>query len=316
MESATAVAQPGRNTEIDARAVLAEWAALSIDVETNPADHNRIFKLGAVRSDRANHLTIGRQSAEVLVRQVDALTSGARVLVGHNLRRHDLPQLQRQFPRLACLRLAVIDTLEWSAMAFPANPYHRLVKGYKLLSDSRNDPLKDARITLDLLSDELQAFAAMHADDPAWISLLHHLVAHDAPLDRCFRTVRGAMAPDVLTAARTALSRFASLCCTRRLALVPEDLQTDHERRFALAFALGWIRVSGGNSVLPIWVQHALPLARELIHELRERDCGDAACRYCAEHHNPEHLLQLHFGMAGFRPKPLASDGEAALRGA
>jgi ATP-dependent DNA helicase RecQ len=245
---------------------------------------------------------------------VDVLTAGARVLVGHNLRRHDLPQLQRQFPRLACLRLPVIDTLEWSALAFPANPYHRLVKGYKLLSDSRNDPLKDARITLDLLSDELQAFAAMHADDSAWTSLLHHLVAHDAPLDQCLRTVRSVPAPDARSAGVTALSRFGSLCCSRRLALVPEDLNADPERRFALALALGWVRVSGGNSVLPVWVHHALPLVRQLIHEFREQDCGDPSCRYCAEQHNPEHLLQLHFGMSGFRAKPAASDGTSLQR--
>ena len=55
-------------------------------------------------------------------------------------------------PDWPCLDLPILDTLELSAIAFPSNPYHRLVKGYKLLSDSRNDPVKDARLTLDLLA--------------------------------------------------------------------------------------------------------------------------------------------------------------------
>lgn len=314
MESSTAIGQAGQAITIDTRAVLARWSALSIDVETNPADDNRIFKLGAVRSDSNDYLTLGRAPGAAIVHQVNALTDGARVLVGHNLRRHDLPQLQRQFPRLACLQLPLIDTLEWSAMAFPANPYHRLVKGYKLLSDSRNDPLKDARITLDLLADEVQAFAAMHADDPLWLSLLHFLVAHDAPLDQCLRAVRTASAPDARTGGATALSRFGSICCSHRLARVPADLTADPDHRFALALALGWIRVSGGNSVLPIWVHRSLPLVRQLIVELREQDCKDPACRYCAEQHNPEHLLELHFGKPSFRPKPIAPDGSSLQR--
>lgn len=296
---------------------LGLWAALSIDVETNPADNDRIFKIGGARSDRDDHLSLtvgGRQLTDSVVDRIDALTVGARVLVGHNLRRHDLPQLQRQFPRLACLRLPLIDTLEWSAMAFPANPYHRLVKGYKLLSDSRNDPLKDARLTLDLLADEVQAFAGMHTADPAWLALLHFLVAHDGPLDRCLAAVRGARAPDTLSAGATALSRFGNLCCIRRLARLPDDLSGECDRRFALALALGWVRVSGGNSVLPTWVHRALPLVRELIYELREQDCGDPSCRYCAGQHNPEHQLQLHFGKPSFRPTPVAPDGSSLQR--
>ena len=81
------------------------------------------------------------------------------------------------------MNLPVIDTLELSAIAFPANPYHRLVKGYKLLSDSRNDPVKDARLTLDLLVEEVDALFEMQRADPDWVSLLHFLLR--AP-DRVF----------------------------------------------------------------------------------------------------------------------------------
>ena len=141
------------------RQIVAGWSAFSIDIESNPADGDRIFKIGAVRSDAevVVSLSTGRMDARDVVRRVDDAAQGARVLVGHNLRRHDVPLLRRQYPGLGCLNLPVIDTLELSAIAFPANPYHRLVKGYKLLSDSRNDPVKDARLTLDLLVEEVDA---------------------------------------------------------------------------------------------------------------------------------------------------------------
>ncbi|MBL0391588.1 RecQ family ATP-dependent DNA helicase [Ramlibacter monticola] len=265
----------------------------------------------------ADHLCLatGAQPAAVVASRVNAVAGGARVLVGHNLLRHDLPQLRRQYPGLACLDLPVIDTLEWSALAFPTNPYHRLVKGYKLVSDTRNDPLKDARITLDLLREEVEAFAAMHASDSGWVALLHFLVARDGPLDQCLLAVRGAPAPEPAVANRLASQRFASKCCATRLARIAErDLVDAPDHRNALALALGWIRVSGGNSVLPVWVHKSLPQVRGLIGQLREQDCGDSACGYCREQHNPERLLKLHFGHAGFRPLPAAPDGTSLQR--
>src|SRR5690606_66754 len=105
------------------------------------------------------------------------------------------------------------------------------------------------------LGDEVNAFASMHADDPGWLALLHFLVSYDQPLDQCLRAVRGDHAPERDEAARIAIERFAPRCCGMRLArLADSDLADAPDQRFALAVALGWIRVSGGNSVLPIWV--------------------------------------------------------------
>jgi len=69
--------------------------------------------------------------------------------------------------------------------------------GYKLVSDSRNDPLKDARLALDLLAEEIEAFAQMHATDPAWIGVLHFLLRDDLALTRISRKLREALAPDL-----------------------------------------------------------------------------------------------------------------------
>jgi len=299
------------------RQLVREWRVFAIDVESNPGDGDRIFKIGAVRSDLGQDISLStnRGSAQEVVRRVDAAADGAHLLVGHNVRLHDVVQLQRQYPALRCLTLPVLDTLELSAIAFPTNPYHRLVKGYKLLSDTRNDPVRDARLSLDLLGDELEALAEMERVDADWVKLLHYLLAHDGPLDQVMRAVRRARAPSSDMAGAIALQRFGDLCCTTALErLTQRSDVAPPEHRMALAYALGWIRVSGGNSVLPLWVHSAVPGVRALIGDLREHDCDRDECTYCRQQHQPEALLQLHFQKPSFRDKPAAPDGTSLQR--
>jgi ATP-dependent DNA helicase RecQ len=299
---------------------LREWCAFSIDVETAPQDNNRIFKLGAVRSDDQRSLTIstsGVPPADV-ARRVDDLATGAKVLVGHNLRRHDLVELRRQYPALQCTQLPVLDTLELSTIAFPNNPYHRLVKGYKLVSDSRNEPERDARITLDLLVDELAALDEMWRSDADWVVLLHFLVRRDGPLDELFGNLREASAPGVQEAIGIALAKFEGKCCQTGLRAATqwftEQSEEAAEHLKALAYALGWIRVSGGNSVLPLWVTETMPTVRVQVERLREQECADPACAYCRTQHNPEALLKSYFNKPSFRDKPAAADGTSLQR--
>src|SRR5690606_11847155 len=54
--------------------------------------------------------------------------------------------------------LPVIDTLLLSPLAFPQNPYHRLIKDYKLVRDSLNSPLADCRASWALFGDQQLAF--------------------------------------------------------------------------------------------------------------------------------------------------------------
>jgi ATP-dependent DNA helicase RecQ len=302
------------------RARIREWYVLSVDVETAPHEDNRIFKLGAVRSDGDRSLTLSttKLAAVDVARRVEELAAGAKLLLGHNLRRHDLVELKRQYPGLRCTSLPVLDTLELSALAFPNNPYHRLVKGYKLVSDSRNEPERDARIALELLVDELVALDEMRQSDPEWLSLLHFLVRGDDPLDELFKALRCDRSPTSPNAMLSALHTFKEKCCLTALRRATETFSESsaeaQEALKALAYALGWIRVSGGNSVLPLWVMEAMPAVRQHVTRLREEDCGNPACAYCAEQHNPESLLHSYFQKPSFRDKPAAPDGTSLQR--
>lgn len=299
---------------------LSMWRALSVDVETVPQDDNHIFKLGAVRSSDQCGLTLSASAltAADIVRKIDELAAGSRLLVGHNLRRHDLVELKRQYPTLQCTQLPVLDTLELSIIAFPNNPYHRLVKGYKLVSDSKNEPERDARITLDLLADELLALEEMSHSDGDWLALLHFLMRWDGPLCALLEEIRVSKPPETSEAQAIVLRKFQDKCCQTALRQLTESFPSMSEEaaeaQRALAYALGWIRVSGGNSILPLWVTQTMPTVLEYVEQLRERDCGAPTCTYCQTQHNPEALLHSYFSKPSFRDKPATADGTSLQR--
>jgi ATP-dependent DNA helicase RecQ len=101
---------------------------LCMDIETPPSMSNNRFgqavihKLAAFRPDSGDKLVV-QGVAPALPTELDALTEGAGFVLGHNLRRHDLPLLGQVFPNLKLLALPVVDTLELSPLAFPENPY-------------------------------------------------------------------------------------------------------------------------------------------------------------------------------------------------
>jgi ATP-dependent DNA helicase RecQ len=301
-----------------ARRIVAEGRLVSVDIEAHPEKRDLIFAVGAVRSDNPDVFSssCSPSKASSVVAALNRFAHGGRVLLGHNLRRYDVPLLRDQLPRLECLHWPVLDTLELSALAFPSNPYHRLIKGYKLLTDERNNPAKDARVALNVFEEAVEALLETNEQEPWWLALLHFLLRDDEGMATLLSQVREETAPTGEAAGRIVASRFADRCCATRL----RDLAVDVARSFdgrdpwSVAFALGWIRVSGGNSILPHWVFHELPAVRELIAELREIDCGKPECSYCRQNHHPESLLSTLFGKPSFRAHPAAPDGTSLQR--
>ncbi len=313
---------------------------LFLDLETGP--QNRIFHIGALFMGRTFERK-GRFEVWEAVQALDKAAKDASCVLGHNLLGHDLPVLRSQAPGSGLLCLPVIDTLYLSPLAFPENPYHHLIKGYKLVRDSLNDPVADAELSASLFRDQWKVFAELNRDEQEPLSFYRYcfesttLSAHEAdpegsaassssssraqdPDSQGLASVFKAVGAGQLTTSSGAFELFkkqtAGRVCQRSVAeLVPQHLGSP-EKRPMLAYALSWLRVAGGNSVLPPWVRHRFESIVELLRGLRDNPCGDHSCDYCSETHDPEKQLHRCFGFSGFRTKPEAPDGNSLQRAA
>ncbi len=285
--------------------------ALLLDLEVS--HHGKILKIGAA----VGNLTLARSGnapGEAVSLELTRLAQGADCLLGHNLIRHDLPALRERASELTLHNLPVIDTLVLSPICFPENPYHRLVKDYKLVRESINDPVADARQAAALFADEFRSLDGLRQTEPSLFEVLHFLLATPEQeidqlangMELVFRAF-GAVRPrteQVLDHCRKLIPQWG--CGTFR---VDENLLQTQGQRLALAYALTWLRVAGSNSVLPPWVRLGHPLTGELINRLRETPCHSTACCYCQRVHNSREQLRAFFGFEAFRLAPSSSDG-------
>src|SRR5208283_3996808 len=83
------------------------------------------------------------------------------------------------------------------------------------------------------------------------------------------------------------------------------------EEVLAMPYVFAWLRVAGGNSVLPPWVRKRFPAITTMVGNLRDIPCGDSDCNYCRITHDPNEQLRRFFAFSAFRPRPVAADGES-----
>ena len=281
---------------------------LSLDLEVGRHDR-RIRAFAAVRADTGEHVVFQGGDLSAALARLDDLADGADFLLGHNLIRFDLPRLEAASADLRLLKLPAVDTLWLNPLAFPRNPYHHLVKHYQdgaLKRGRVNDPELDARLALDVFRDQHEAMRGAPRD----LLLSWHWLAtaesEGAGFDRFFAELRGLRRPSDAEA-RTAIDgRLAGCACrTQR-----RDILADPARGgWALAYALAWLSVSGGNSVIPPWVRHQFPDAGRLVRRLRDTACRDPACEWCRERHDAGRELLRWFGFEHFRPEPRDAAG-------
>lgn len=286
---------------------------LCIDIETARDDRLKLREIGVYRPDTNTRARIPGKASN-LVAELDAITEGAAFVLGHNVIAFDQPALSVLHPDLTLHRLPLVDTLELSPVAFPQNPYHRLVKDYKLCTTTRNDPVRDAELAYELFLDQRAALIQRVADQPNEALCLHFLLAPEngKGVANFFATLRRALRPS-LSEAQVAWRQAADgKVCKTGQQRVLNDYLTDPQWHKPLAYVLSWLRVSGGNSVLPPWVSTNFPKTRELIAILRDVPCGDADCAWCKEQHDLLELLPRYFpGITQFRPTPATADGKS-----
>ena len=294
-------------------------SALVLDLETVPSKTeqvlDRIHMLGALRVDTGEELELKINKASPLnlsLEKLDSLTDGADCLLGHNILAHDLPVLERSSKALKLFNLPVIDTLLLSPLAFPQNPYHRLIKDYKLVRDSLNSPLADCRATWVLFSDQETAFRHLNQHRQNEMLCYQGLIGSDvhSGVGAFLASLTGqpvlplakvaALIPGLLQESDPALSRELKVCRTRLDLLLERDL-FHPDWHWPIVYALAWLRVSGGNSVLAPWVFHQYPKTEQLVRELRDIPCGADNCQYCLSTHDPRQELKRYFGFDDFR---------------
>ena len=300
------------SAEPDTTANLSEHC-LSLDLEVGVEDR-RIHRFAAIRPHTGQSLRFpaGRGGLATALNKLDDLADSAEFLLGHNIIDFDLPHLRAANPNLRLLRLPAVDTLRLNPLAFPRNPYHHLVKHYQdgqLKRGRTNDPELDARLTLEVFDDQQREFRVA---SPDLLTAWHWLTARSdgEGFDRFFASVRGSQKP---VDAEAHLAIYALLngkaCQTHsRKAIVNAE-----RHAWELAYALAWISVSGGNSVMPPWVRHQFPEAGQLVRRLRDTSCADAGCDWCRERHDARKELGRWFGFADFRQEP-SDDAEKPIQ--
>ena len=298
---------------------------LSIDLEIGVRDM-RIHRFAAVRGDTGQCFEFHKGDLALALAKLDDFAEGTAFLLGHNLVAFDTPHLAAAKPDLRLLKLPAVDTLRLNPLAFPRNPYHHLVKHYQdgqLKRGRLNDPELDARLTLDVFRDLHEAFKTFHETAPDLLLAWHWLTTMDeaaSGLNAFFSTVRRKPRPEE-TEAHAAIELLLSghACLTHG-----REILTDAERHgWAFAYALAWLSVSSGNSVMPPWVRHQFPQAGVLVRRLRDVACNTPDCAWCRERHDARKELARWFGFNKFRPEPVDEDGhslqqtmvEAAMRG-
>lgn len=285
---------------------------LLIDLETS--ENQRIHHIGALFGGQKFERS-GRFDLPKAIADLDSFSEGAEYVLGHNLLGHDLPVLESLAPSLRLLRKPVVDTLYLSPLAFPENPYHRLVKDYKLVRDSINDPVADARLAASVFCDQWDSFASLEKTEGDLLSFYHYCFDESGESSLRgdgLREVFSALGASPITEndAFTIFQKHAQdRACETAVAMVGMKYLLHPDKRPALAYCLAWLRVAGHNSVLPPWVRHRFHDVVPILRELRDIPCNSSSCGWCRTTHNPVEQLQRFFGYPAYRPTPAAADG-------
>ena len=290
-------------------------SCVSIDLEVGKKD-GRIHALAGVRADTGARLVFDGGNLAAALAKLDGLAESASFVLGHNLIAFDLPHLRAANPNLRLLKLPVIDTLRLSPLAFPRNPYHGLVKHYQdggLKRGRVNDPEIDARLALEVFENQRQA---LQKTAPDLLVAWHWLTTpepegRDQALDAFFAEIRGSRRPSDGESRTAIANRLAGISCATHQR---EVIDAKAAGGLALAYALAWLSVAGGNSVMPPWVRHQFPEAGRLVRRLRDMPCGTAKCNWCRENHDAAGALRRWFGFSEFRPKPADETGRSMQR--
>jgi ATP-dependent DNA helicase RecQ len=255
---------------------------LYIDLETTL--NGKLKDIGALYNGQEFH---GND-----LKKVEEFITCSKYVCGHNIINHDLPILRERLGEQIFDGCIVIDTLYWSPLIFANKPYHKLVKGYKIVNEKDySNPLSDCKLTRQLLYDELEGFCQL---DDRMIEIYYHLLKDDPRYNGFFELNKAKHSSEFHI--DLIFSKFHNqICSTFEFSNVLQN------NPVALAYALAIINTKDEDSVCSSWVINQEPMAQLLLEELRFTDCKNPECNYCAEKLDPKKSLYQFFGYTDFR---------------
>ncbi|MEO9887061.1 MAG: RecQ family ATP-dependent DNA helicase [Balneola sp.] len=255
---------------------------LFIDIETDR--NGKIQDYGALFN--------GKELHEKHSTRLETWISQATTICGHNILAHDIPYLKKILGDEVFQEKSIIDTLLWSPLIFSENPYHRLVKGYKLVNDTdANNPLSDCKLTKELLLDELEGF---RKQEDVYQKILGALLANQPNFYSFLR----------LGSFRNNEKELLDLVNGLLKDKMCQSVDLEHliaSHPVELAYVLAILRFDNNESILPSWVRLQYPNSEIILDKLRFTVCGQSECSYCSKTLDPKSALQTYFGYTDFR---------------
>ncbi len=273
--------------------------------------------------------------------EFQAFSQKASFVCGHNIIHHDLPVLAKQHFCKDFLKKPAIDTLYLSALLFPRNPYHKLVKDYKLDGGEANNPVSDSRLAQRLLEDTFKQYRELpplfkwvyrhflgslegYRGFFQWLETTEaeegkNIPAETELLQRDLKLIKNSNAQvslpqngtgpikPVRDGLRSMKEYFDGKMCSG--ADLPGLLR---EYPFAAVFALTLIDFDGEDSIPPPWLMHHHPEILVVFNRLRYNRCEANDCTYCRTRLEPGAALKNIYGFEAFRR--FEDDGEVPLQ--
>lgn len=272
------------------------------DIEVSTTS-KRLLDIGCILSDESGFHKNQPGEFEQFVASSD-------FICGHNIIAHDLAYLQKYFGNAEWGLNRAIDTLLFSPLLFPKQPYHKLLKDDKLQTEELNNPLNDAKKARDLFFDEVGAF---HALDDAFKEILFGLLSGQRGFSNFFRYIHYSSTASKEQLPTIIRKRFQDMICKE------SDLGLFIDTSpIALAYALSLLNCNDRFSITPPWVLMNYPDVERLLFLMRNNPCV-RGCDYCKLALDPIRALKKHFGFPGFRKygdEPLQEHAVmAAIRG-
>ena len=253
------------------------------DTEIDPKS-KKILDIGGVKSDgNTFHSNSIKDFAEFL--------NNTDFICGHNIIRHDLKYIQKNFSSLKVNHFKFVDTLFLSPLLFPTKPYHHLLKDDKIQTDELNNPVNDSQKAKDLFFDEISVFNQL--DDPLK-QIYYLLLKGHNEFSYFFEYISYSYSEEVLLT-KLINEHFQNKFCSNAPI---EKLINEHP--IELAYCLALINSTDRYSITPPWVLMNYPEVERIMYLLRNKPCI-IGCKYCDEALDAKLGLKDFFGFDSYR---------------